>query len=160
MAIARPLRTRKMLKKPWVFKLFQKKWCWRSSFEVGRFSFRRMLQLICLFCLQIPLWPGWLPRGSQGPPWDSLGPPWDFLGTPWDTSWTQKLTFWSEKLGNFENLWKPSGTFEDLRGPSGTFGNPLKPSETAKKIMKHWQIKISRFGQKQKMRNSELGPNL
>ncbi len=113
-----------------------------------------------LFCLQIPLWPGWLPRGSQGPPWDSLGPPWDFLGTPWDTSWTQKLTFWSEKLGNFENLWKPSGTFEDLRGPSGTFGNPLKPSETAKKIMKHWQIKISRFGQKQKMRNSELGPNL
>ena len=119
-----------------------------------------MLQLICQFLLQNTFGPPWDSLGLLGALWELLGPPWDSLGTPWDTSWTQKLTFWSEKLGNFENLWKPSGTFEDLRGPSGTFGNPLKPSETAKKIMKHWQIKISRFGQKQKMRNSELGPNL
>ena len=36
---ARGSRTRKIIKKPSVFKLFQKKWCWRSSFEVHLFIF-------------------------------------------------------------------------------------------------------------------------
>ena len=57
----------------WVFKLFQKKWSWRSSFEVRRFIFWWMLQLICLFCLQNSLWPCWLPRWSQGAPEGSQG---------------------------------------------------------------------------------------
>ena len=116
--------------------------------------------LICLFLLQKTFGPPWDSLGLLGALWELLGAP---LGLPWDPLGhllDPKVIILVRKLGNFENLWKPSGTFEDLRGPSGTFGNPLKPSETAKKIKKHWQIKISRFGQKQKMRNSELGTNL
>ena len=74
-------RTRKIIKKAWVFKLFQKKWCWRSSFELHLFIFRWMLQLILLFLLQNWMWPQnsassatgrprepWrLPKGSQKP---------------------------------------------------------------------------------------------
>ena len=70
-----PPRPRKMLKKPSVFKHFQKKWCWRSSPVVCRSSFCRMLQLICLFLLQNAL-------GSLGTPWGLLGSPWDPFGTP------------------------------------------------------------------------------
>ena len=36
---ARGSWTRKIIKKPSVFKLFQKKWCWCSSFEVHLFIF-------------------------------------------------------------------------------------------------------------------------
>ena len=50
-------QTRKIIKKPTVFKLFQKKWCWRSSFGLHLFIFWRMLQLISLFWLQNLLWP-------------------------------------------------------------------------------------------------------
>ena len=68
-------RTRKIIKKAWVFKHFQKKWCWRSSPVVARSSFCRMLQLICLFLLQNAL-------GSLGTAWGLLGSPWDPFGTP------------------------------------------------------------------------------
>ena len=47
----------KSWKKPWVFKLFQKRWCWRSSFGLHLFIFSRMLHLICLFWLQNLVWP-------------------------------------------------------------------------------------------------------
>ena len=73
-----------------MFKLFEKKGCWRSSFELGRFIFRRMLQLICLFCLQNLLWPGCPPRGSKATPkapfWAPLGLPWLPFGVTLDPS--------------------------------------------------------------------------
>ena len=65
--------TRTIIQKPKVFEHFQKKWCWRLSFEVPRGSFRRMLQLICLFCFQNPFWPGWPPRGPQSGLWVPKG---------------------------------------------------------------------------------------
>ena len=84
------------IKKQGVFKHFQKKWCWRSSFEVPRGSFRRMLQLICLFLLQKSLGslgalfgqaapqevPRQLPRLPFGLPLASLGCPLASLWTP------------------------------------------------------------------------------
>ena len=79
MAYRRPTghhRTRKNIE----FLSFLKKWCWRSSFEVPPFSFRRMLRLIWLFCFQNPLWPGCPPRGPKATP---KAPFWAPLGLPW-----------------------------------------------------------------------------
>ena len=114
-----PLRPRKMLKKPSVFKYFQKKWCWRSSFEVARFKICRILELICLFLLQnalgslgTPLGPAWV---LLAPPWDSLGTPWDSLGLPWDAlglAWDRLGPIWDPLgiiLGSFEIILESCG---------------------------------------------------
>ena len=37
--LLRGSRIRKIIKKPTVFKVFQKKWCWRTSFELTPSSF-------------------------------------------------------------------------------------------------------------------------
>ena len=77
----RSSRTRKIIKKPSVFKLFQKKWCWRSSFGLHLFIFWRMLQLICLFLLRNLVWPHnsassvtWRPRELRTPKWSQNHP--------------------------------------------------------------------------------------
>ena len=78
------------------FLKIKKKRCWRSSSELGRSSFRRMLQLICLFLLQKSLGslgalfgqaapqevPRQLPRLPFGLPLASLGCPLASLWTP------------------------------------------------------------------------------
>ena len=69
MPAARGSRTRKIIKKPFVFKLFQKKWCWRSSFGLHIFVFRRMLRLMLLFLLKNCLWVTRSPKGYQGGIW-------------------------------------------------------------------------------------------
>ena len=57
--------------------LFQKKWCWRLSFEVHLFVFRRMLQLILLFLLKNCLWVTRSPKGYQGGIWAAI---WSDMG--------------------------------------------------------------------------------
>ena len=80
---AAPARLRangKTLKKLQFLSFFKKKWSWRSSFEVPRFSFRRMLQLIWSFCFENPAKSSLArlpPKRSQGSPQGSL------LGSPW-----------------------------------------------------------------------------
>jgi len=69
-------RQRKIIKKTVSFYIsfFNQKKCWRSSFEVPRYIFLRMLQLICLFWLTIwcglqrQLAPKGAPKASQGVP--------------------------------------------------------------------------------------------
>ena len=79
---ARGSRTRKIIKKPSVFKLFQTKWCWRSSFEFHLFVFWWMLQLILLFFIKRCLWVTRSPQGYQGGIWA----PWLVVCKP-PTSW-------------------------------------------------------------------------
>ena len=114
-------RTRKIIKKPSVFKHFQKKWCWRSSFEVPRGSFRRMLQLICLFCFQNPLWPGWPPRGPQGGLPGSLvvclWPPSAFPGRPFGPCWLLFGLQWCHR-------WVPRAPMVPQGGPKASQGIP------------------------------------
>ena len=107
---ARGSRTRKIIKKPLVFKLFQKKWCWRSSFEVHLFDFRRMLRLILLFLLKNCLWVTRSPKGYQGGIWapicSDMGadfPGWLALETPPEPPETLSRAL-LDPLGRLESL--------------------------------------------------------
>ena len=114
---ARGSRTRKIIKKPSVFKVFQKKWCWRLSFEVHLFIFGRMLRLILLFLLKDCLWVTRSPKGYQGGIWA----PWLVVCKP-PTSWlavckppTRNLPPYLNKLepkshlGSLSGTWSPKG---------------------------------------------------
>ena len=72
----------KSLKNIQFLSFFKKKWCWRSSFEVHLFDFRRMLRLILLFLLKKCLWVTRTPKGYQGGIWA----PWLVVCKPL-TSW-------------------------------------------------------------------------
>ena len=62
--LARPPRPHKMLKNHKFLKLFNKKRCWRLSFEVPRFSFCRVLK-IYLFLVQNAIRPPWAHLGGR-----------------------------------------------------------------------------------------------
>ena len=62
----------KSLKNLQFLSFFKKKWCWRSSFEVHLFVFRRMLRLILLFLVKNCLWVTRSPKGYQDGIWAAI----------------------------------------------------------------------------------------
>ena len=108
-ARARFLDTQNHEKKPTVFKLFHKKWCWRSSFEVHLFIFWWMLRLILLFLIKNCLWVTRSPKGYQGGIWA----PWLVVcksPTSWlvvckpPTSWLGRCFITNEVFWRFPEL--------------------------------------------------------
>ena len=101
-----------------------------------------MLQLICLFCLQNPLWPGCPLRGpkaaSKAPFWAPLGLPWHAFGVtldPWGVLFGSQWGARGTKVLRWGFQVLPKGFLMRSQGvPEGFQGAP-KGSSRAPKVV-------------------------